>query len=82
MKPGSCCRVACASHGGPIAHTRDERQVVVVTGASMKPSIAIHNAAGQPLASVEWDHGSIVGLGWTGEEKLVVVESTGEVGAS
>jgi hypothetical protein len=46
----------------------------------MKPTIAIHNAAGQPLASITWDHGSIVGLGWTGEENLVVVETTGQVG--
>ena len=75
------CRVACASHGGPIAITRAERQVVVVTGASMKPKIAIYSAAGQALASVEWDHGSIVGLGWTGDEKLVIVEATGEVGS-
>ena len=47
----------------------------------MKPTVAIYSAAGQALASVEWNHGSIVGLGWTGDEKLIIVESTGEVGS-
>lgn len=73
------CRIACASYGGPIAITRDERQMVIVTGATMKPSITIYNAIGQKLCSVPWEQDSIVGLGWTGPEDLLVVTKTGEV---
>lgn len=75
------CRIACANSGGPIATTRDERQMVVVTGASMKPSISVSNALGSPVCSIPWDHALIAGLGWTRDEDLLVVSKTGEVAA-
>ena len=73
------CRIACASNGGPIATTRDERQMVVVTGSTMTPSISVFNALGSPLCTIPWDQALVAGLGWTQDEDLLVVSKTGQV---
>ena len=77
----SPCRVACAAFGGPIASTRDERQVVIVTADTVKPHVLIHTASGGLLSRFAWERGSIVGLGWSRAEELLIVESSGEVGS-
>lgn len=40
------CRLCCAPYGGPIASIRDERQMVVVTGGTIRPVVRIFSAAG------------------------------------
>lgn len=70
--------VAAAPFGGPVAATRDESKIVKVGGA-LRPEVCIYTAAGTPLAAFRWTRGRIAGLGWTAQEKLVVVEEGGGV---
>ena len=61
---------------------RDDRKLVVIQGATTKPVVRIFTAAGQALAAFMWDHGRIVGMGWSNQEDLLIVEEKGEVGTS
>lgn len=72
-------RIGCANWGGPIASTRDERRVVVVTEASLKPVVKIHSSSGHLLGAFAWERGPIAALGWSAAEELLVVETTGQV---
>lgn len=56
--------------------------MVIVTSATMKPSISIHNAPGSLTRNIQWEGEPIVGMGWTYEEDLLVVTKTGEVSPS
>ena len=58
---------------------RDDRKLVVIQGATTKPVVRIFTAAGQALAAFMWDHGRIVGMGWSNQEDLLIVEEKGEV---
>ena len=73
------CRVACARYAGPIAMVRDDRKLVVIQGAATKPIVRVFTAAGQALAAFMWDRGRIVGMGWSNQEDLLIVEDTGQV---
>ena len=73
------CRVACARYGGPIAMVRDDRKLVVIQGATTKPVVRIFTAAGEALAAFMWDHSRIVGMGWSNQEDLLIIEDKGEV---
>lgn len=44
-----------------------------------KPSIDIYSCAGKLIRSISWDKGSIKGLGWSEDEKLLVVTAEGTV---
>ncbi|KAK3333321.1 Vps16, N-terminal region-domain-containing protein [Cercophora scortea] len=72
--------VAGAPYGGALALYRDEDKLVAFqpTKAS-KPSIDIYSCAGTLIHSIAWDKGSIKGLGWSEEEKLLVVTADGTV---
>ncbi len=58
---------------------RDDRKLVVIQGATTKPVVRIFTAAGEALAAFMWDHGRIVGMGWSNQEDLLIVEDHGEV---
>lgn len=64
----------------PTALYRDEDKLVAFqpTKAS-KPSIDIYSCAGKLIRSIAWDKGSIKGLGWSQDEKLLVVTADGTV---
>ena len=68
--------MACARYGGPIAMVRDDRKLVVIQGATTKPVVRIFTAAGEALAAFMWDHGRIVGMGWSNQEDLLIIERT------
>ncbi|GAB1320351.1 Vacuolar protein sorting-associated protein 16 [Madurella fahalii] len=72
--------VAGAPYGGAIALYRDEDKLVAYqpTRAS-KPSIDIYSCAGKLIRRINWDQGSIKGLGWSEDEKLLVVTADGTV---
>ena len=76
----AACRVVCAPYGGPIAVVRDDRKIVLVTGGAIQPQIRTFTAAGAALGAIPWNHGRIAGLGWTNEEDLMILETSGEVG--
>jgi vacuolar protein sorting-associated protein 16 len=46
---------------------------------SSKPSIDIYSCAGRLIISISWDKGSIKGLGWSEDEKLLVITTEGIV---
>ncbi|RYP17815.1 hypothetical protein DL765_004299 [Monosporascus sp. GIB2] len=72
--------VAGAPYGGAIAIYRDETKIVSYRASqSSKPSIDIYSSAGKLLKSIAWDKGSIKGLGWSEDEKLLVVGYDGTV---
>ncbi len=64
--------------GGPIAAFRDDRKVVLYVGSLTKPDIQLFTAAGTSLGRVLWDKGRIMGMGWSPEEHLVVVDDRGQ----
>ncbi len=59
---------------------RDEDKIVAHRPhQSSKPSIDIYSSAGRLLRSIAWDKGSVKGLGWSDDEKLLVVSQDGTV---
>ncbi|KAI0840636.1 vacuolar protein sorting-associated protein 16 [Hypoxylon sp. FL0890] len=72
--------VAGAPYGGAIAICRDDTKIVSYQPSkSSKPSIDIYSCAGKLLKSINWDKGSVKGLGWSEDEKLLVVSYDGTV---
>ncbi|KAI1451138.1 vacuolar protein sorting-associated protein 16 [Annulohypoxylon stygium] len=72
--------VAGAPYGGAIALCRDDTKIISYQPSkSSKPSIDIYSCAGKLLKSIAWDKGSIKGLGWSEDEKLLVVSYDGTV---
>ncbi|KAI1406621.1 vacuolar protein sorting-associated protein 16 [Hypoxylon fuscum] len=72
--------VAGAPYGGAVAISRDDTKLISYQPTkSSKPSIDIHSCAGKLLKSIGWDKGSIKGLGWSEDEKLLVVSYDGTV---
>ncbi|KAI1484250.1 vacuolar protein sorting-associated protein 16 [Daldinia eschscholtzii] len=72
--------VAGAPYGGAVAICRDDTKIVSYQPSkSSKPSIDIYSCAGKLLKSISWDKGSIKGLGWSEDEKLLVVSYDGTV---
>jgi Vps16, N-terminal region len=56
--------------------------MVAVTGSSARPVVKTFTSAGNLLGAFVWDRGRIVGMGWTNEEELMLVEESGEVQCS
>jgi hypothetical protein len=72
--------VAGAPYGGAIALYRNEDKLVAFNPAkASKPSIDIYSCAGKIIRSINWDKGSIKGLGWSEDEKLLIVTAEGTV---
>ena len=59
---------------------RDEAKLIAFRSSkSSKPSIDIYSSAGKPIRTINWDKGSIRGIGWSEDEKLLVVTADGTV---
>ncbi|KAK4456206.1 putative vacuolar protein sorting-associated protein 16 [Podospora aff. communis PSN243] len=72
--------VAGAPYGGAIALYRNEDKLVAFNPAkTSKPSIDIYSCAGKLIRSINWDKGPIKGLGWSEDEKLLIVTAEGTV---
>ncbi|KAI1433969.1 vacuolar protein sorting-associated protein [Xylaria sp. CBS 124048] len=72
--------VAGAPYGGAVAIFRDDSRIISYRpGQSAKPSIDIYSCAGKLLKSIGWDKGFVKGLGWSEDEKLLVVSQDGTV---
>ncbi|KAB5570107.1 Vps16, N-terminal region-domain-containing protein [Coniochaeta sp. 2T2.1] len=72
--------VAGAPYAGAIALYRDENKLVTYQPTkSSKPTIDIYSCAGKLLRSIKWDNGAIKGLGWSADEKLLVITNDGTV---
>ncbi|KAL7272754.1 Vacuolar protein sorting-associated protein 16 [Rhizina undulata] len=69
-----------APFGGALALYRDESKLQTYRGGlSGKPSIDIYSSAGKLIRHISWDKGSIKGLGWSEDEKLLVITEDGTV---
>ncbi|KIX08743.1 uncharacterized protein Z518_03400 [Rhinocladiella mackenziei CBS 650.93] len=72
--------VAGASYGGALALWRDTTKIARYrTGQSTKPTIDIYSSSGKLISNINWEKGSIKGLGWSDDEKLLVVTEDGTV---
>ncbi|KAF4553814.1 Vps16-like protein [Elsinoe fawcettii] len=69
-----------APYSGALAIQRDESKVHPFRGASSaKSTIDIYTCAGTLISRVNWDKGEIRGLGWSEDERLIVVSQDGTV---
>ncbi|KAK3322210.1 Vps16, N-terminal region-domain-containing protein [Apodospora peruviana] len=72
--------VAGAPYGGAIALYRDADKLVAFKPTkAKKPSIDIYSCAGKHIRTIPWDKGPIKGLGWSEDEKLLVITVEGTV---
>ncbi|KAK6592168.1 hypothetical protein H4I96_12028 [Botrytis cinerea] len=72
--------VTGCSYGGAIALYRDETKLQTFRGSqASKSSIDIYSCAGKLIRRINWDQSSIKCLGWTEDEKLIVVTADGTV---
>eukprot|EP01112_Ceratiomyxa_fruticulosa_P007909 TRINITY_DN2060_c0_g1_i1.p1 TRINITY_DN2060_c0_g1~~TRINITY_DN2060_c0_g1_i1.p1 ORF type:complete len:827 (+),score=180.52 TRINITY_DN2060_c0_g1_i1:187-2667(+) len=71
--------VVAAPNGGPIAVTRDEKQIQVVKTGNLKPSIQIFTSSGYLISSFVWEKSRLVGMGWSEGERLLCVLEDGTV---
>ena len=63
-----------------IALHRDETKLHSFRGSqASKSSIDLYSCAGKLMRRINWDKGSIKGIGWSEEEKLIVVTADGTV---
>ncbi len=59
---------------------RDESKITRYRGGSTaKSSIDIYSCAGKLISRINWERGSIKGLGWSDDERLLVVTEDGTV---
>ncbi|KHJ32046.1 putative vacuolar protein sorting-associated protein [Erysiphe necator] len=67
-------------YGGAIALYRDESKLQNFRGAQLSTSnVDIYSCAGKLIRRINWDKGTIKGLGWSEDEKLIIVTSDGTV---
>lgn len=72
--------IAGAPYAGAIALYRDEAKLRSFGGSkSAKAGIDIYSCSGKLIRHIVWDKGSIRGLGWSEDEKLLIVSSDGAV---
>ncbi|KAM7431240.1 Vacuolar protein sorting-associated protein 16, partial [Porites harrisoni] len=72
--------VSAAPFGGPIALIRDDKHFARVQGSAInKPIIHIFSSAGRELATVKWDGGPIIQMGWSVTEDLLCVADDGTI---
>ncbi|KAK2773743.1 hypothetical protein FQN53_003980 [Emmonsiellopsis sp. PD_33] len=72
--------VAGAPYGGAIALYRDESKLHRYRDPqTAKSYIDIYSCSGKRISRINWEHGSIRGLGWSDDEKLLVITEDGTV---
>ncbi|KAK0388462.1 hypothetical protein NLU13_4706 [Sarocladium strictum] len=69
-----------APFAGAVALWRDDSKLHESRpGQSTKPVIDIYSLSGKKIRSIAWDKSSIVSLGWSEDEKLLVVSTDGNI---
>ncbi|KAL8674990.1 MAG: hypothetical protein Q9168_000584 [Polycauliona sp. 1 TL-2023] len=72
--------IAGAPYGGAIALYRDDEKLHSYRSAqAAKSSIDIYSYSGKLIRQIKWDKGSIRGLGWSEDERLLVISEDGTV---
>ncbi|EPQ52133.1 vacuolar assembling/sorting protein VPS16 [Gloeophyllum trabeum ATCC 11539] len=73
-------KVAACRYGGPLALMRDNDKLVALGRATpvfAKAQIQVFSPAGEGLLIFSWEQARIVRFGWTGDERLVVLNEEG-----
>ncbi|RPA85838.1 vacuolar protein sorting 16 [Ascobolus immersus RN42] len=71
--------VAAAPYGGALALYRTDTEPRAYRGTQQKPSIDLYTCSGKPIRKLPWDKGVVKGLGWSDDEKLLVITADGKV---
>ncbi|KAI4205136.1 MAG: hypothetical protein LQ348_001198 [Seirophora lacunosa] len=72
--------IAGAPYGGALALYRDEAKLHSYRGTqTAKSSIDVYSCSGKLIRRINWDKGSVRGLGWSEDERLLVVTEDGTV---
>ncbi|KAB8343224.1 hypothetical protein FH972_022814 [Carpinus fangiana] len=72
--------ISGAPYSGALALHRDESKIRAFRGGdAARSSIDIYSSAGKLIRRLDWDQGIIKGLGWSEDEKLLVVAQDGAV---
>ncbi|KAK0326189.1 Vacuolar protein sorting-associated protein 16 [Friedmanniomyces endolithicus] len=72
--------VSGAPYSGAVALYRDEGKIYAYRGTqAAKFTIDIHSCAGKLIRQIPWDKGRIKALGWSDDERLLVVTDDGTV---
>ena len=59
---------------------RDEEKIRALNGSqATKSSLNVYSCAGKLIRQINWDKGSIVGVGWSEDERLLVITNDGTV---
>jgi hypothetical protein len=69
--------VSGAQYGGPLAMIPDVRKTNLPAEVD-KNKILLYTSAGKKLHEIEWKEKTVVGMGWTDQESLVVVAENGK----
>ncbi|KZT35392.1 vacuolar protein sorting-associated protein 16 [Sistotremastrum suecicum HHB10207 ss-3] len=72
--------VSGARYGGPLAMMRDTSKLVALgrsTTALTKSQVQIYSSSGEGLLLFSWDQGKIIRMGWTFDERLVLLNEEG-----
>ncbi|KAH8987853.1 vacuolar assembling/sorting protein VPS16 [Lactarius akahatsu] len=74
------CVVAGCRNGGPLALMRDTTKLIAIGPATpmfAKSQIHVYSPSGEGLLLFGWDQAKIIRFGWTGDERLVVINEEG-----
>ncbi|KAI9719917.1 MAG: hypothetical protein M1828_006047 [Chrysothrix sp. TS-e1954] len=72
--------ISGAPYSGALALHRDENQVYAFRGGDVyKSGVDLYSSSGRLIRRLNWDKGPIRGLGWSADEKLIVVSQDGTV---
>ncbi|BFZ54138.1 Vacuolar protein sorting-associated protein 16 [Savitreella phatthalungensis] len=73
------CRCAATSYGGAIAVTLDESKFQRYRGTkSQRGLVQLFSSAGKHLRDIRWENTAIRGVGWTADERLVLISQQGQ----
>ncbi|ORY86132.1 vacuolar protein sorting-associated protein [Protomyces lactucae-debilis] len=71
---------AAAPYGGAIALTRNDERVQRYRGQTFaKGAVQIYSCTGEKIRDIRWEGVSVAALGWTDDERLLIVAREGQV---
>ncbi|KAH9826633.1 Vacuolar protein sorting-associated protein 16 [Teratosphaeria destructans] len=72
--------VSGAPYSGAVALVRDESKIYAYRGAqAAKSTVDIYSCAGKLIRQITWDRDTIAAIGWSDEERLLIVTDDGTV---
>ncbi|KAH9962881.1 vacuolar assembling/sorting protein VPS16 [Russula dissimulans] len=72
--------VAGCRNGGPLALMRDTSKMIAISPAApmlARSQIQVYSPSGEGLLLLSWEQAKIIRFGWTGDERLVILNEEG-----